>query len=188
LYDGPAHDPSPFVPHSGRFGQAFSLITSLIETRYGLPVDVDDVPAPFTGDLDGERILVDDELSSEDALFIVAHLFGHTVQWNTNPAEREIGTLAVQNPSDELLQRLGDYERRAAAYALQLFHEAGVLDLDQWFSDYSTCDVTYLLDFYRTGEKKPFRSLWKHGTTPIAPAAIPPFQPTRWVARNGVVI
>jgi hypothetical protein len=184
----PAHDPSPFVPHSGRFGQAFSLITDLIELRYGLPVDVDDVPPPFTGDLDGERILVDDELSSEDALFIVAHLFGHTVQWNTNPAEREIGMLAVNNPSDELLRQLGDYERRAAAYAVQLFHEAGVHDLDQWLSDYSACDVAYLLDFYRTSEKKPFRGYWKHGTPLIEPAAIPVFRPAKWVSRSGVVI
>jgi hypothetical protein len=184
----PAHDPSPFVSHPERFSQAFSLITDLIELRYGLPVDVDDVPPPFTGDLDGERILVDDELSSEDALFIVAHLFGHTVQWNTNPAEREIGMLAVHDPSEELLRRLGDYERRAAAYAVQLFHEAGVHDLDQWLSDYSACDVSYLLDFYRTSEKKPFRGYWKHGTPLIGAAAIPDFRPAKWVSRSGVVI
>lgn len=150
---------------------------------------VEDVPAPFTGDLDGERIVVDHELTDEDALFIVAHLFGHTVQWNTNAAEREIGTLAVRNPSPELLEQLAAYEYRAAAYAMQLFHEAGVRDLDQWLSDYSACDIKYLCDFYRTGVKAPFRSCWKDSTPIIAPAPIPEFAPTRWRTRSdGIVI
>lgn len=160
-----------------------------IETRYGLAVKVEDVPAPFTGDLDGERIVVDYELSSEDALFIVAHLFGHTVQWNTNAAERELGSLAVSNPSPELLEQLAAYERRAASYAMQLFHESGVRDLDQWLSDYSACDIKYLCDFYRTGVKVPFRSCWQDATPIIQPAAIPQFAPTRWRTRSsGVVI
>jgi hypothetical protein len=175
-------------PDSNRFAAAFTIVTHLIETRYGLPVDVDDVPYPFTGDLDGERIMVDEALSSEDALFIVAHLFGHTVQWNTNLNERELGSLAVENPTEELLQQLGDYEHRAASYAIQLFHEAGVRDLDQWLSDYSACDIAYLLDFYRTAAKQPFRSFWRHDTPLIPPAGIPSFRPTKWVSRNGVVI
>lgn len=184
----PTHDPSPFVPDPSRFGTAFTIITTLIETRYGLPVDVEDVPAPFTGDLDGERILVDHELSSEDALFIVAHLFGHTVQWNTNAHERELGALAVKDPTELLLRQLGEYERRAAGFAVQLFHEAGIHDLDQWLSDYSTCDIEYLLGFYRTGVKQEFRSCWRHGTPLIAPAPIPAFRPERWVSRNGGVV
>lgn len=182
------HDPSPFVPDPRRFGTAFTIVTTLIETRYGLPVDVEDVPAPFTGDLDGEHISVDEELSSEDALFIAAHLFGHTVQWNTNPDEREIGALAVKDPSAELLERLAAYEHRAAAYAIQLFHEAGIRDLDQWLSDYAACDIEYLIGFYRTGVKQPFRNCWRHGTPLISPAPIPGFTPARWVSRNGGVV
>ena len=184
----PTHDPSPFVRDPSRFATAFTIVTTLIETRYGLPVDVDDVPAPFTGDLDGERILVDDELSSENALFIVAHLFGHTVQWNTNPEERELGALAVKDPTETLLKQLGDYERRAAGFAMQLFHEAGIDDLDQWLSDYSACDIEYLIGFYRTGVKQPFRNCWRNATPLIAPAPIPPFRPNRWVSRNGGVV
>jgi hypothetical protein len=175
-------------PGPDRFAAAFTLVTTLIEIRYGLPVDVVDVPAPFTGDLDGAHIAVDEELTSEDALFIVAHLFGHTVQWNTNPDEREVGQLAVAQPSEDTLRRLVGYERNAAAYALQLFHEAGVHDLDAWFSDYSACDIAYLLHFYRTGEKAAFRGFWREGAPLIMPAAIPDFQPVRWVSRNGVVV
>ena len=40
----PTHDPSPFVPDPSRFATAFTIVTTLIETRYRLPVDVDDVP------------------------------------------------------------------------------------------------------------------------------------------------
>lgn len=185
----PSHDPSPFAPAVGRFREAYAAVAAFVEGQYGLSVKVEDVPAPFTGDLDGEHIVVDHELSSEDALFIVAHLFGHTVQWNTNAAERELGTLAVTNPSPELLEQLAAYERRAASYAMQLFHEAGVRDLDQWLSDYSNCDIKYLCDFYRTGVKVAFRSCWQHGTPLILPAAIPDFAPTRWRARStGIVI
>jgi hypothetical protein len=185
----PSHAPSPFAPTPERFHEAYAAISGFIETRYGLAVQVQDVPAPFTGDLDGERIVVDHELSTEDALFIVAHLFGHTVQWNTNPAERELGSLAVNNPSPELLEQLAAYERRAASFAMQLFHDAGVHDLDQWLSDYSACDIKYLCDFYRTGVKAPFRSCWQHATPIVQAEAIPAFVPTRWTARNtGVVI
>lgn len=185
----PSHAPSPFGATAERFRAAYSIVATFIESRYRLPVQVEDVPAPFTGDLDGERIVVDYELRSEDALFIVAHLFGHTVQWNTNPSERDLGSHAVNNPSAELLERLTAYEGRAAAYAMQLFHESGVRDLDQWLSDYSACDIAYLCEFYRTGQKVPFRSWWRHGTPLIQPLAIPDFAPTRWRTRNtGVVI
>jgi hypothetical protein len=185
----PSHDPSPFAPGVERFRAAYKAVSAFVEARYGLPVYVEDVPAPFTGDLDGARIVVDHELSDEDALFIVAHLFGHTVQWNTNVAERELGSLTVTNPSPALLEQLAAYERRAASYAMQLFHEAGVHDLDQWLSDYSNCDIRYLCEFYRTGVKVSFKSCWENGTPLIEPVAIPDFAPARWRARStGVVV
>lgn len=185
----PSHDPSPFGVGAERFREAYASVSAFVESRYGLAVTVEDVPAPFTGDLDGERIVVDHELTSEDALFIVAHLFGHTVQWNTNEAERALGSQVVNNPTPELLAQLTAYERRAASFAMQLFHEAGVRDLDQWLSDYSACDIKYLCEFYRTGAKVPFRSCWLHATPVVQPVAVPEFLPTRWRPRNtGVVI
>ena len=57
---------------------------------------ITNVPEPFTGDLDGSTILVDYDLDAEEALFILVHLFGHTVQWNVSPADRELGLLEVQ--------------------------------------------------------------------------------------------
>ena len=172
----------------GRFRDVFNQVERLIERRYGLPVVLTDVPDPFTGDLDGSTILIDYDLDAEEALFILVHLFGHTVQWNVNPADRELGLLEIKDPSDELLAALARYEEDAARYSLQLFHEAGVYDLDQWLADFAACDIAYLLHFYRTGEKRAFRSFWRDNAPLLEPLAIPPFQPARWVTRSGTVI
>jgi len=176
-------------PSEARFAEAFNQIESYIERRYDLPVVIRDVTDPFTGDLDGAHIEVDYDQSVEDALFIIAHLFGHTVQWNTDPRARELGTAVVKNPTEEFLAELRDYEQLACRYSLQLFHDAGIRDLDQWVADFAACDSAYLMHFYRTGEKRPFRTFWERGMTVIAPLPIPEFNPTRWVSRaDGVVI
>ena len=171
-----------------RFRTAFNLVERHIEQRYGLPVVITDVPDPFTGDLDGSTILVDYDLDAEEALFILVHLFGHTVQWNVSPADRALGLLEVREPSDELLASLARYEVDAARYSLQLFHEAGVRDLDEWLANFAACDIAYLMHFYRTGEKRAFRSFWVDGAPGLTPLAIPEFQPAKWVARSGTVI
>ncbi len=172
-----------------RFTEAFNLVEPFIERRYGIPIVITDVKDPFTGDLDGAEIRVDYDLVGEEALFILVHLFGHTVQWNLSERAREIGTLPVTNASEELLTELREYEKEACAYSLQLFHEAGVRDLDQWISDFAACDIAYLMNFYRTGEQRPFRSFWRDGQPAVMPKAIPEFHPAKWVSRwDGVVI
>ena len=175
-------------PDDTRFRHVFNRVERYIEERYGLPVVITDVPDPFTGDLDGATILVDHDLDAEESLFILVHLFGHTVQWNVSPADRELGLLHVKDPTDELLASLERYEIDAARYSLQLFHEAGVRDLDQWLADFAACDIAYLLHFYRTGEKRPFRAFWTDGAPRLTPLAIPAFKPTKWVVRSGTVI
>ncbi|MFZ5469824.1 MAG: hypothetical protein ACOZIN_10350 [Myxococcota bacterium] len=168
---------------------AFNRLEKHIEERYGVPVRVRDVPDPFTGDLDGAEIHVDYDEEVETALFIIAHLFGHTVQWNTSPESREIGYRLYPNPTEEQLQKLKAYEHEACQYSMTLFHEAGVSHFDQWLSDYSACDFAYLVHFYRTGEKRPFKSFWKEGAPMLKPKPIPPFRPQRWVSRtSGIVV
>ena len=175
-------------PDEDRFRKAFNQVERHVEQRYHLPVVITDVPEPFTGDLDGSTIFVDYDLEAEEALFILVHLFGHTVQWNVSPVDRELGLMEVRDASDELLASLARYEVDAARYSLQLFHEAGVRDLDQWLANFAACDIAYLMHFYRTGEKRPFRSFWKDGSVPLTPLEIPAFHPTRWVTRSGTVI
>ncbi|HVK76161.1 MAG TPA: hypothetical protein VM734_22700 [Kofleriaceae bacterium] len=171
-----------------RFAVVFDRVERLIEERWGIPVRVRDVPAPFTGDLDGAEIHIDHDLEAEDALFILVHLFGHTVQWNTSAEARAIGT--HRGPWDEAaLAALRTYETDACRLSMQLFHDAGVHDLDQWLSDFAACDYAYLEHQYRTGDKRPFRSFWRTGSPLLTPVAIPSFEPQRWLSRwDGVVL
>lgn len=176
-------------PSEERFREVFDVLERHIETRYGVPVVIGDVADPFTGDLDGAEIRVDYDQSVEDALFIIAHLFGHTVQWNLTERARVIGSVVQANPSPQLLDELEAYEREACGYSLTLFHDCGVFDLDQWLADFAACDFAYLRHFYATKDKRPFRSFWRDGTPLLEPRPIPPFHPTSWHSRwQGIVV
>jgi hypothetical protein len=176
-------------PDQDRLRAVFNRLERMIEERWSIPVIIRDVPNPFTGDLDGEQIMVDYDLDIEDAVFILIHLFGHTVQWNVSPEARSIAFLRPTTWTDEQLQAALDYESCACRYSLQLLHDAGIRDLDQWISDFAACDSAYLMHFYRTGEKRAFRSFWRDGTPPVAPLEIPEFQPTKWLSRHqGTVV
>jgi hypothetical protein len=167
----------------------FDTVERLIEDRWGIPVTISDVPNPFTGDLDGERIAVDHDIDLEDAVFILVHLFGHTVQWNVSEDARRIAFARPGAWTEAQLAELAAYEREACRYSLQLLHDAGFHDLDPWISDFAACDCAYLMHFYRTGEKLPFRTFWRDNA-PLVPALpIPPFHPTRWISRyDGTVV
>jgi hypothetical protein len=184
-----APNPGAPRPTDERLRAVFDLVEPYIERRYGVPVTISAVPNPFTGDLDGAEIKVDHDQEIESAVFIIAHLFGHTVQWNTSPKAREIGYRLYVDATEEELAALVEYELVACRYSIQLFHEAGVHDLDQWLSDFSACDLAYLLHFYRTAEKRPMMSFWQDGTPRLEPLPIPEFTPQKWVARwEGIVV
>jgi hypothetical protein len=176
-------------PEPERLRFVFDRVEALIERRWSVPVTITDVPHPFTGDLDGEGIQVDHDLEIEDAVFILIHLFGHTVQWNISERAREIGMARPAQWTEEQLAELARYEHEACRYSLQLLHDAGIHDLDQWLSDFAACDQAYLVHLYRTGEKRAFRSFWKSNAPLVQPLAIPDFQPTRWLGRyDGTVL
>lgn len=174
------------------FESCSNTLECYLVRKYRIPVLVYDVPDPFTGDLNGQEIHIDYALSNEDKLFLIAHLFGHTVQWCMKPSTRKTGVQVHIPVTDEQLQPLLDYEQGAARYALKLLHLNGIKDLDQWLTDYSACDLAYLAHFYRTGEKNDPKSFWKNGVSPlIKPAPIPRrFKPKKWVDRSntGIVI
>jgi hypothetical protein len=164
--------------------RAFDLVEREVETRWSLPVVIGDVLDPNTGDFDGARILLDHSLDLEMALFVLAHLFGHTAQWATDDAARELGTrYASERPPADLLPAIRAYERDASRIALRLFHDAGVRDLDGWLSDWAEADWGYLEHFYRTGERVDFRRFHRPGVPVLEPLPIPPFAPSRWVSR-----
>jgi len=172
----------PFAEYCGR-------IQEHLEHFYGIPVVTRDIPDPLTGDLDGAQIHIDCAVSPEQRLFLLAHLFGHTVQWNLDPRAFEIGRPHTPPVRPDLLPAIIDYEREAACYALGMLHQIAIADIDRWFCDYTACDMAYLLHYYRTGEKRPFQSFWRDGTPPIEPKAIPRFVPAKRVFRlDGIVI
>jgi hypothetical protein len=167
----------------------FDATERRIEDRWGVPVHIQDVPNPFTGDLDGAQIMVDYDLDIEEAVFILVHLFGHTVQWNVSPHAREVAFLAPHVWTEEQLASAAEYERDASRYSLQLLHDGGFFDLDGFVSDFAASDCAYLMHFYRTGEKQPFRTFWRDHAPVLTPLPIPEFQPTRWIGRyQGTVI
>ena len=170
------------------FREAFEAVARHVHDRYGVVVDVAEVAPPFKGDLDGQRIVVGIGNRDDDRLFLVAHLFGHTVQWNVSAALRRLGMRMPVDPDAALLDALEAYEREACGYSLQAMHEAGVTGLDQWLADHSACDLAYLRHFYETGERRAFRSFWRAGQPLFAPLPIPPFTPRRWRRRMQAIV
>ena len=172
----------PFAEYSAR-------VERHIEKAYGVRVVTRDVPDPLTGDLNGAEIHVDYAVTAEQRLFLLAHLFGHTVQWNVSPGAFELGRPQTPPVSEDCLPVLMDYEREAAGYGLGLLHEIGILDLDQWFTDYAACDAAYLHHYYVSGEKREFLSFWREGTSRLQPQPVPRFTPkSRAFRGDGVVI
>ena len=54
----------------------------------------------------------------EQRLFLLGHLFGHTVQWNVDPALFEIGRRYQPPVNEDLIPAIIAYEREAACYGL----------------------------------------------------------------------
>jgi hypothetical protein len=160
-----------------------------IARSYGVRVVTRDIPDPLTGDLNGAEIHIDYAVTPEQRLFLLAHLFGHTVQWNVSPGAFELGQPRKPPVSEEILPALMDYEREAAGYALGLLHEIGINETDQWLADYAACDAAYLRHYYVTGEKREFLSFWRDGTSRIEARPVPSFSPVmRSFRGDGIVI
>jgi len=135
------------------FSDYAAKVQQHLEKTYGIPIVTRDIPDPLTGDLDGSEIHIDYAVNAEQRLFLLCHLFGHTVQWNTDASTFELGR-KVQPPVDaKLFPSILAYEGEAASYGLSMLHEMGITDIDPWFSRYTACDQAYLLHFYRTGER-----------------------------------
>ncbi|KAF0245211.1 MAG: hypothetical protein FD180_1758 [Planctomycetota bacterium] len=171
-------------PTQDRLVEVFNIIERHIEDRYGIPVMISDVLDPNTGDFDGVQIKIDYANDIEIAVFVLIHLFGHTVQWNTHPRFREIGQDTNLRKSEEELKEIAVYEKEATQLSMALLHEAGVRDLDQWVSDWWRADFAWLTNFYRTGERADFRKYMRAGAEPpLGPVPIPAFKPVKWVSR-----
>jgi hypothetical protein len=150
---------------------------------YGVRVYVGDVPDPNTGIFDGAEIGIDYANDLEMSLFVLVHLFGHTVQWNTVPSYRTIDKRVHAGAPPDVIEEARSYERDASRIGLQLFHEAGITDRDQWISDWCGSDWKYLSTFYATGKLPPWEDCRSTGHPPLTPMPIPNFIPERFYVR-----
>src|SRR5205823_4886148 len=99
------------------FRAVFRALVERIERGYSLKVKVGPVTGSYTGQFDGQEIWVDLDKDPEEAVFILVHLFGHTVQWNLDEKLRLLG-LAVSGVKEEDLPRIYQYERQASQLGL----------------------------------------------------------------------
>jgi hypothetical protein len=150
---------------------------------YGVRVYIGDVVDPNTGTFDGAEIGIDWANDLDLSLFVLVHLFGHTVQWNTVPAYRTIDTRARPGAPPEVIEEARIYEKNASRFGLQLLHEAGIEGRDQWLSDWWGSDWKYLSTYYATGTLPPWQSCRSTGHPRLEPLAIPSFVPTRIYSR-----
>ncbi len=170
------------------FAEYCARVQQHLETDYGIAVITRDIPDPLTGDLDGLQIHIDYMLDPEQRLFLLSHLFGHTVQWNTDPGAFELGRRYAPPVDEALFPEILAYEGEAASYGLSLLHEIGIGGVDAWFSAYTACDQAYLLHFYRTTEKRDFRTFWRNDAPLIRSKPLPKFKPARRGFRTGGIV
>jgi hypothetical protein len=164
-------------------------VQARIESHHGIAVSFVAIAPPFTGDLDGAEVRIDETHESDAAFFTLAHLFGHTVQWNTSERARQIGSNTPGRYSAAELAEVRAYEREASRYGVQLLHETGIADLDGWLSDFAAADLAFLAHYYATGERQPIADFWVDGQPLLLPLVIPAFQPRRFKFRwDGVVV
>jgi len=119
------------------FRAASNAVTTHLHARYGISVVVTSIQPPLKCDLDGSRILVADHNTHEEWLFSVAHLFGHTVQWNVSAELGRLGMTMPVEPTRDQIDTLEACKREPFRYSQQAVHEAGVSGLDQWLADFS---------------------------------------------------
>jgi hypothetical protein len=59
---------------------------------------------------------------------------------------------------------------------MQLLHEAGIHDFDQWYADFVVTDWQYLERYYREGAIPPWRECVAADQSLIQPEPIPPLE------------
>jgi len=142
--------------------------------RYGFALAFEELEAPRTGIFDGLRIVIDPRVSLEMRCFLLLHLFGHSVQWVAPSLAASVEPIRSSADRNRFLYALKVYEFEAARFGLQLLHEAGVLTLDAWYSDFVESDWRYVEGYYATGRLPAWSDCVVSGCELIAPAPIPP--------------
>ncbi len=163
--------------------------------HYGLRVEYCDLGSN-TGEFDGESIKISTACPKDMSLFVLSHLFGHTVQWCVSESARQIGLKKFSAPVDEVsLMLVKEYEKNASQLGASLL--VSVWDYPvaiwNWIGNWFDADWKYLRDLY-TGKEVvppiPNSSAWKskyyrpHSSNVIECVSIPHFVPCLFEVRN----
>ncbi len=141
--------------------------------KRGFVLEYRDLEAPRTGIFNGLRIVIDPDVGFEMQCFLLLHLFGHSVQWVAPSLEHELDDLQHTQDRTRFMTVLHAYELEAARFGMQLMHEVGVSELDQWYSDFVETDWRYVERFYQTGHLSDWHECVVDGCPLIEPAPIP---------------
>jgi hypothetical protein len=142
--------------------------------KYGFRLAYADLEPPRTGIFDGLEIAIDPDVPFEMQCFVLLHLFGHSVQWVAPDLAGMVDSLQNTTEMPAFMQVLHDYELQAGRLGMQLLHEAGVRDLDDWYSDFVATDWRYVERFYQTGNIPPWEECLTQANQTLLPMAIPP--------------
>jgi len=112
--------------------------------------------------------------------FILLHLFGHSVQWVAPSLAAKLGPLQNTTDREAFMKVLHDYEYEAARFGMQLLHEAGIHDFDQWYADFVVTDWQYLERYYREGTIPPWRECVATAQPLIQPEPIRHWSTNKW--------
>jgi hypothetical protein len=141
--------------------------------KRGFVIEYRDLEPPRTGIFDGLRIVIDPDVGFEMQCFLLLHLFGHSVQWVAPSLEHKLSELQHTDDRARFMQVLHDYEFEAAGFGMQLIHDVGIVQLDQWYSDFVETDWRYVERYYETGQIPPWDACVVSGCRMIEPAPIP---------------
>jgi hypothetical protein len=141
--------------------------------KHGFVIEYRDLEPPRTGIFDGLRIVVDPDVGFEMQCFLLLHLFGHSVQWVAPSIEHKLQDLQHTEDKTRFMEVLHAYELEAAGFAMQLMHERGVKNLDQWFSDFVETDWRYVERYYQTDKLPPWEECVVSGVPLITATPLP---------------
>lgn len=147
-------------------------ITSRI-VKHGFAIEYRDLEPPRTGIFDGLKIVLDPDIEFEMQCFILLHLFGHSVQWVAPSLEHKLEALQHTPDRATFMRVLKAYEFEAAHYGRQLMHEAGVDELEAWYSDFVATDWKYVERYYETDSLPPWHECVVQEQPLIEPLPIP---------------
>jgi hypothetical protein len=147
---------------------------------YGFSISIKALEPPQTGTFNGLEIVLSPFNPLELQCFLLLHLFGHSVQWTAPSFRPTIESFESSLDLETFLQLLRRYESEAAQLGLQLLHQVGVTDCDQWFANFAATDWRYVERYYREGAIPPLTECRVTCAPLVEPKAIPPLE-HRWV-------